>query len=312
MAVPSVSVVIPVYNAAHLVSETLDSVLGQSVQDIEVIVVDDGSRDHIAEVMQGYPQVKFVRQPNGGVSSARNLGVSHATGTWLAFVDSDDVWHRHKLRDQLHLARLHPDVPLGTAGSQSVSMDLLDFEPTVTEAGPPCALHPEFREVFRFPYLGLSGVFVRRDHFLAVGGFDAGLRCAEDVDFYLRLTYGRPGYWRLNYDAVYVRPVAGSLSSDSVSGYEQTLAVYQRFLQRRPEFATGERAVVRQTFAFLYLRYARSLLRTGRSRRETVAAAWQSFRNQPGAAALVVILRAVLLQDLLQWVKRQVQVRSDS
>lgn len=312
MAVPSVSVVIPVYNAAHLVSDTLDSVLGQSVQDIEVIVVDDGSRDHIADVMQAYPQVKFLRQPNGGVSSARNLGVKHATGTWLAFVDSDDVWHKHKLRDQLHLARLHPDVPLGISLSQSTDMGLLDFEPTITQDGPPCTLRPAFRDVFRFPYLGLSGVFVRREDFLAVGGFDAGLRCAEDVDFYLRLTYGRTGYWRLDYQAVYVRPVVGSLSSDSVSGYEQTLVVYERFLRSHPEFAAAEPALVRETFGFLYLRYARSLLRTGRARTETLAAAWHSWRNRPSVDALMVGLRAVFLQSLLQWVKQRTQARRDS
>lgn len=312
MAAPTVSVIIPVYNAAHLVGETLDSVLGQSFKDIEVIVVDDGSRDHIAEVMRAYPQVTFIRKPNGGVSSARNLGASRATGTWLAFVDSDDVWHRHKLRDQLRLAELHPDVSLGTTLSQSIGIDKLDAEPVRERGEPPCTLHPEFREVFRFPYLGLSGVFVRRDEFLAVGGFDEGLRCAEDVDFYLRLTHGRRGYWRLAYDAVYVRPVAGSLSSDSVSGYEQTLLVYQRFLDRHPEFARQEPTVVRQTFAFLYLRYARSLLRAGRPRAETLAMAWRAFRARPGLGALAVMLRAAFLQSILQWFKRQLRASNPS
>ena len=312
MSQPLVSVVIPVYNAAHLVSETLNSVLAQSMSDLEVIVVDDGSRDHIAEVMQGYPQVKFFRQANAGVSAARNFGVSHARGHWLAFVDSDDVWHRHKLRDQLRLAELHPDVPLGTSLSQSDSLAALEFEPSIGPDGPPCVLHPEFRDVFQFPYLGCSGVFVRRDDFLSVGGFDTTLRCAEDVDFYLRLTHGRRGYWRLAYDAVYVRPVEGSLSSDSASGYEKTLAVYHRFLSRHPEFERQEPAVVRKTFAFLYLRYARSLLRTGRPRAETLDAAWRAFKGAPSIDALMVIVRALFLQDLLGWVKRQRQASKPS
>ncbi|MCH8179598.1 MAG: glycosyltransferase family 2 protein [Proteobacteria bacterium] len=294
MSAPVISVVIPVYNAAHFVGETIDSVLAQSQSGVELIVVDDGSEDHLAEVMLRYPQVTFLRQDNRGVSSARNLGARHARGTWLAFVDSDDVWHRHKLRDQLRLAELHPDVPLGTSLSQAQSKDALDFEPSMDHGTPPCLLYPGFREVFLSPYLGLSRVFLRRDDFLAVGGFDESLRYAEDIDFYLRFLVGRGGYWQLGYEAVYARPVEGSLSSDSVSGYEQILFVYRRFLSQHPSFAQVNRLTVKEAFAFLYLRYAGSLLRARRSRVQVVTMACRAFCSKPSLAASVLALRAVL------------------
>lgn len=98
----AVSVVIPAYNAAAFLAETLDSVLGQTRPADEVLVVDDGSTDETAAVAAGYaPRVTLVTQANRGESAARNLGLSRVSGTWVAWLDADDVWEPTKLEEQL-------------------------------------------------------------------------------------------------------------------------------------------------------------------------------------------------------------------
>jgi glycosyltransferase involved in cell wall biosynthesis len=107
-----VSVIIPAYNRANIVRETVDSVLCQTYADFEVIVVDDGSTDNTREVMATYvdPRVRYFYKTNGGLSSARNFGLSEATGEYIAFLDSDDVWRPWKLSAQVEIFRRHADV----------------------------------------------------------------------------------------------------------------------------------------------------------------------------------------------------------
>ena len=95
---PMVSVIIPTYNRADLVSETIDSVLAQSYRDFEVIVVDDGSTDASGEVLARYgEQIRVVLQENAGEAVARNAGIRVASGEYVGFLDSDDIWLPPKL-----------------------------------------------------------------------------------------------------------------------------------------------------------------------------------------------------------------------
>jgi len=224
MTSPSVSVIIPTYNRASLISATLDSVLEQSLRPTEVIVVDDGSTDDTAEVVARYAtRIRYVRQDNAGVAAARNHGASLASGEWIAFVDSDDLWHPDKLRLQLHALELSranwsiTDVeridPSGSsiAGAQGFSAVF----PVFNELGG----SPD--ELFRsqleshvldgkdegvrlfagdaFPLFLLgnfalpSSSMVRRASFEAAGGFDPGLRVAEETEFFRRLSALEPG-----------------------------------------------------------------------------------------------------------------------
>jgi glycosyltransferase involved in cell wall biosynthesis len=102
---PLVSVVIPAYNAAAFIAETLDSVLGQTLRSLEVIVVDDGSADETSAVVERVAakdhRVRLVRQENAGVGAARNTGIRHACGTYIAPIDADDVWSPAKLEKQV-------------------------------------------------------------------------------------------------------------------------------------------------------------------------------------------------------------------
>ena len=103
-----ISVVIPCYNRRDRILASVESVLGQSYGDLELIVVDDGSTDGTAALFENYPdrRLRFLRyERNRGACHARNYGAEHASGKYLAFQDSDDVWHRDKLEKQIHHIR---------------------------------------------------------------------------------------------------------------------------------------------------------------------------------------------------------------
>lgn len=113
----TVSVVIPAHNRAELVREAIDSVLSQTTPANEIIVVDDGSTDSTRDVVRSYGhRVVLLTQPHDGASAARNRGVAYASGEWVGFLDSDDVWTPTKLEEQLRFLRQHPDCDLVHTG----------------------------------------------------------------------------------------------------------------------------------------------------------------------------------------------------
>ena len=108
---PFVSVVIPTYNRAECIKEAIDSVLNQSFQDFELIVVDDGSTDNTHEIVGAYgSRVNYFKQENHGAAHARNSGVKVAKGEWVAFLDSDDLWKQDKLKIQVEDISKYPGI----------------------------------------------------------------------------------------------------------------------------------------------------------------------------------------------------------
>src|SRR6187455_2532028 len=104
-----VSVIIPAYNAANFICDTVDSALAQTHRDLEVIVVNDGSTDDTLARLETFgSRIRVLDLVNGGVARARNTGVSNAAGSWIAFLDADDLWAPEKLERQL----AHSDAPL--------------------------------------------------------------------------------------------------------------------------------------------------------------------------------------------------------
>jgi glycosyltransferase involved in cell wall biosynthesis len=106
---PAVSVVVPAHNSASFIGASIRSALRQTFADLEVIVVDDGSRDDTVEIVRGCahvdPRLRVIEQPNAGVVAARNHGLDVARGRWIAFLDSDDLWHPEKLAAQVSALR---------------------------------------------------------------------------------------------------------------------------------------------------------------------------------------------------------------
>ncbi len=109
----NISVIIPTYNRVETLPRCLDSVLAQSLLANEILVVDDGSDDDTQSLIESrYPQCRYIRQTNQGVSSARNLGVREARNDWIALLDSDDGWQPNKLERQQQALHKHPEYRL--------------------------------------------------------------------------------------------------------------------------------------------------------------------------------------------------------
>jgi len=123
---PLVSVIVPCYNVAPFVAETTRSVLAQTYQNWELILIDDGSKDNTAEIVQPFlddSRIQFHVQKNSGVSAARNNGIAFAQGDFIAFLDSDDVWLPEKLHRQLEIFQKYPDVGVCGAGYIAINAD---------------------------------------------------------------------------------------------------------------------------------------------------------------------------------------------
>ncbi|MHC5139531.1 MAG: glycosyltransferase family 2 protein, partial [Planctomycetota bacterium] len=98
----TISAVIPAYNAAKYIARSIDSVLAQTHPVDEIVIVDDGSTDNTAAIIKDYgDKVRYIHQPNAGVSAARNTGIEAATGNWIAFLDADDEWLPEKIKRQV-------------------------------------------------------------------------------------------------------------------------------------------------------------------------------------------------------------------
>jgi len=185
----SISVVIPTYNRGHSLAAALDSVLEQSIQPLEIIVIDDGSTDDTSTLLQErYPDVMSYRQSNHGVSHARNRGIESARGDYIALLDSDDAWYPGKLEAQLKelerdsTTRLcHTDehwIRNGKRVNQRFRHAKRGGK-IFQHCLPLCAISP-------------SASLIHRSVFDDIGYFDEELPACEDYDFWLRLTAIEP------------------------------------------------------------------------------------------------------------------------
>ena len=187
---PRISLIIPTHDRAHTLSRALDSALAQTRPADEIIVIDDGSTDGTEALIRNrYPQVVYRRQPNLGVSAARNHGIRIASGDWIALLDSDDAWQPHKLERQLATlpsdtcithcdelwirngARVNPMRKHAKAGGWIYRHCL-----------PLCAISP-------------SAVLIQRGLLEQVGLFDESLPACEDYDLWLRITARWPVHY---------------------------------------------------------------------------------------------------------------------
>ncbi|TQM64003.1 glycosyltransferase involved in cell wall biosynthesis [Humibacillus xanthopallidus] len=173
--------VVPAYNPGDLLTRSLSSVLTQSMADLEVVVVDDGSREPQEWVTGLDPRVTYVRQENRGVSSARNVGVAAARSDWIAFLDQDDEWLPEKLALQLDLVAANPRAAFCCTGFDWV-------RPEGAVHGDPARL--TYRGLLSTQSALLSSMLVAREDYEAVGGHDPLLVQMQDWDLFLRLTMG--------------------------------------------------------------------------------------------------------------------------
>ena len=178
------SVLIPTYNRAHVVTEAVDSVLGQSYADFELLVIDDGSTDDTIDRLAVYEnRIHLYRQQNLGASAARNNGIRHARGQYIAFLDSDDLWLQNKLRAQMDLIARDSQVKICYTEEIWIRRGVRvnpkrkhrKYSGWILEKMLPlCIVSP-------------SSALIAREVFDRVGLFDESLPVCEDYDLWLRI-----------------------------------------------------------------------------------------------------------------------------
>ena len=180
-----VSVIIPTFNRWPMVGEAVDSVLAQTVSDYELIVVDDGSTDETPLRLRDYgARLTVLTQSRRGVAAARNEGVRHATGSYLAFLDSDDLWHPRKLRRQLDFMESNPAVEICQTDEIWIR-DGVRVNPRNKHRKPSGDI---FRASLELCLVSPSAVMMRRELFERARGFDESLPVCEDYDLWLRIS----------------------------------------------------------------------------------------------------------------------------
>jgi glycosyltransferase involved in cell wall biosynthesis len=186
---PRVSVIIPTYNRADLIEETIDSVLKQTFDDLEIIIVDDGSTDSTKEVVRRFDgPIKYLYQENRGRSCARNRGFEASSGDYICFLDSDDVLDPRMLDRQVSLLESNSDLGFVFSDYQFINRagEILP-KPEVFRAHP-LRRGSIFRFLVYFDFIFPSTVLARKDCINKAGLFDPSLDAAEDLDWLLRMT----------------------------------------------------------------------------------------------------------------------------
>jgi len=202
MSGPTVSVVIPAYNAEDTILGALDSVMAQTFRDFEVIVVDDCSLDRTVEVVRGYSSASrpyatrgtlnatvFALSRNAGPAAARNKGIEAAKGEWIAFLDADDAWLPAKLEIQMKLAEEHPEVDMWCSGAEPVGVQGIAGRRRENAQGANLTRLPLEAFAIMNP-VGTSTVLVRKSSVVDAGGFDEQFRGPEDYDLWMRIAAG--------------------------------------------------------------------------------------------------------------------------
>ena len=241
---PTVSVIIPTYNRAQMAVEAVESVLAQTYRPIEVIVVDDGSTDDTAQRLAAFgDRIRYMRQPNRGVGAARNHGLRLATGAYLAFLDSDDLWLPEKLERQVAVLEREPRL-----GFVYGVMQVVDESGRIVGQKPAGRFPPgngaradTLETMLLGNYVPTSTVVMRAEVARQIGYFEETLTGPEDYHYWARAAARRPFLGLRDVVATY-RLNEGSITRNVWRFYRNQAAMFA-LMARDPAFARHERLV---------------------------------------------------------------------
>jgi glycosyltransferase involved in cell wall biosynthesis len=252
---PAVSVVIATYNMARYLGEAIASVLNQTMADLDVHVVDDGSTDATREVLSQFaadPRLHYHRQDNAGQARAKNRGIELSRGKLIAFCDADDMWRSDKLERQCPLFERAPEV--GVVYTRSVRLMENGAQVEEDDSIP----HPSGKvtaDLFKYNFVPFGTAVVRRSCLERLGAFDERYRMGIDWELWLRLSMQ---YEFRFLDAVtYVYRVwPGQMSTNWRGRYEHCFRIMQEFQSRHPGAIAPD--VVREAWAHSFVQRARA------------------------------------------------------
>jgi len=211
---PIFTIVMPAYNAAAYLSKTIESVLGQTFTDFELIIIDDGSTDNTAVIAYKYQKldnrIKLLFQPNQGVSATRNKGINHSNSKYIAFIDADDQWFPDNLKVHFEHLEKNPDLGVSYAKVEFLHPD--GNHTGKIARGRLSKLQPQ-HFLYENPTMTVSNIVVRQQVFEEIGYFDCTMSYSEDMDFLFRVACS---HWQIEgLDKVLLgyRTTQGGLSS---------------------------------------------------------------------------------------------------
>lgn len=237
-----ISVIIPTYNREKTILRSVESVLNQTYQNLEVLIVDDGSTDGTVELVAGIQDDRvqcIVLEENGGAANARNVGAEYATGEWIAFQDSDDCWRPEKLAKQLGYAERRPKYDLIYCGCKVYEKDgswlMAPMQPW-----PPIMEGEMLKTLLQRNVISMPTVLVKREQFLQSGGFDVSYKALEDWEYMIRFSKEHKiGFVPETLVDVYMQE--GGISSNVGNYYEsrcKLLAQYRTDMEETGTFDT--------------------------------------------------------------------------
>lgn len=296
MSHPLVTVIIPTYNRGACISQAISSVLAQTFDQFEIIVVDDGSTDDTAAILQGFGSaIRVIRQKNSGVSNARNAGIAAARGEWLAFLDSDDLWMPDKLMIQWNDILANP-----AAVAHAVDVDIADTDGNVLSLFELRGRRSEYSktplrctplvEVLDCNFF-TQAVIVRSDVVRRAGLFPASMRIHEDILFLSRIALEGPFLVNVN-AGVRLRRVtslADTLSSihlkNPIESHFNRCKLFAALL-RDARLSSDERKTTRRRLSGARFDLSEAHARLG-NRVEARSLRWRSVIDNLGLRSLV-------------------------
>jgi len=234
-----VDVVIPAFNAERYIEQTLESIMPQGSLVHSIIVVNDGSTDQTAQIVEAFTRqhphlsIKLINQTNAGLANARNTGINAATAPYIALLDADDIWLQGKLEHQLEVFATNPDPRLGVVYT---GYELID-ENSLLISNDKGIIKPQARGDVRSKLLtgnfisgSGSSVLIKSSVFKEVGLFDESLRASEDWDMWLRIAQ-QFHFDYVDTPLVQIRVHQDNMQKDFSRMLESELAMLNKFVQ---------------------------------------------------------------------------------
>jgi glycosyltransferase involved in cell wall biosynthesis len=245
--IPQISVVIPVYNGATTIKETVESVLQQTYKDFEIIVINDGSQDDTLAIINSIQdrRIKVFSYPNAGLSASRNRGFAKACGKFIAFLDADDLWTNDKLESHLRALQQNPQAAVAYSWT-----DHIDERGQFLRPASYTSFNGNIYErllIGNFLSCG-SNNLIRRQAIERVGGFDESLNSAEDWDMWLRLA-AKYEFVVVPHPQVLYRISPNSMSANISKMEIASLQVIERAYEQAPQ---SMQHLKKQSLGFLY------------------------------------------------------------
>jgi glycosyltransferase involved in cell wall biosynthesis len=239
---PTISVIIPSYNCAAFLPETIESVLRQTYSDFEIVLVDDGSTDRTADIVRPYlSRVTYIHQQNKGLPGARNTGIRAAQGEFIALLDADDTWVPNKLERQMPR---FADADVGIVYSDfSVRYSDGRFKPSYLVERPLASEGLVLEKYIQSRFLFPSTMILRRACFEEFGGFDEEMLAAEDIELFTRIC----SRWKValvNEPLVIRYEGEHNITSNQGKMSRYTILALQKVLRKQTDLTRSDREAI--------------------------------------------------------------------